>query len=179
MQTLRFTASIAACLLALSACSRDDAAAAAREAARQPRPLTPMEVAKDAYSKADYPKALDHFLVAAKGGDADAQYYVGAMYSVGDGARKNVDEAMKWFNAAAEQNQPDALYTLARLHVVGDGVDRDPDKAVTLYERAIAHYPPGESRDRAIEQKDALVKVLEEQRNPAAAQAASQSAPKK
>ena len=177
MQTLRFAASIAACLLlTLSGCSRDDAAAAARAAARQPRPLTQMEIAKDAYSKADYPKALDHFLVAAKEGDADAQYYVGAMYSVGDGARKNFDEALKWFQAAAEKDQPDALYTLARLHVVGDSVERDPQKAIALYERAIAYYPPGESRDRAIEQKDALVKVLEEQRNPAAAQTTSQNA---
>jgi TPR repeat protein len=168
---LRLTASIAASLvLALSGCARDDAAAAAREAARQPRPLTHMEIAKDAYAKADYPKALDHFLAAAQAGDADAQYYVGAMYSVGDGARKNFQEALKWFEAAAEQDQPDALYTLARLHVVGDGVELDPVKAIQLYERAMAHYPPGEALDRATEQRDALVKVLEEQRNASTAQ---------
>jgi TPR repeat protein len=171
MQTLRFLAPVALCLsLSVAGCSRDNAEAAARAAARQPKPPTHMEIAKDAYSKADYPKALDHFLAAAKAGDADAEYYAGAMYSVGDGARKNFPEALKLFQAAAEKNQPDALYALARLHVVGDGVERDPQKALALYERAIAYYAPGEARDRAMEQKVALAAVLEEQRTAAAAE---------
>jgi TPR repeat protein len=128
-----------------------------------------MQIAQDAYSKADYPKALDHFLAAGKAGDADALYYAGAMYSVGDGARKSLPEALKLFEAAAAKNQPDALNALARLYLVGDGVERDPDKALELFDRAVAAYPPGEARDRAAEQRAALSAVLEEQRNPAKA----------
>ena len=183
MQTLRTTAPIVLCTLlsitglALAGCSRDEAAIAARRAARQlvpesqTRPVTDMQIAQDAYSKADFPKALDHFLAAGKTGDADALYYAGAMYSVGDGARKNVPEALKLFEAAAQKNQPDALNALARLYLVGDGVERNPDKAIELFERAIAAYPPGEAKDRVMEQRAALSTVLQEQRNPASAKA--------
>jgi hypothetical protein len=58
---------------------------------------------------------------------------------------------------------------LARLHLVGYGVDRDPQKAVQLLDRALQYYPPGESKDRAAEQRLALVTVLEEQRKTAEA----------
>jgi TPR repeat protein len=162
-------------LLPLTGCSSKEEAEA-RAAYRSlnntvKRPTTEIEIAQDAYAKADFPKALDHFLAAARQGDANAEFYAGAMYSVGDGARKNFREAVKLFESAAAKEQPDALNALARLHVVGDGVDRDVDKAVALYERAIAAYPEGEAKQNAIAQKDALVAVLEEQRNPEAAAA--------
>ena len=159
-------------MLALAACSGQDEAAAARlTAARQPKPMTTMETAQDAYSKHDFPKALDYFQRAAQEGDANAEYYAAAMYSVGDGARKDFPKAVKMFESAADKEQPDALYALARLYLVGDGVERNPERALAFFDRAIAAFPPGESRDAAIEQRTALVNVLKEQgRLPSAMQ---------
>ncbi len=151
-------------VLPLAACSgRDDAAAARLAAARQPKPMTHLQTAQDAYSKSDFPKALDHFLAAAKEGDANAEYYAAAMISVGDGTRKDFPRAVKMFESAAEKEQPDALYAMARLYLVGDGVDRNPERSLAFFDRAIAAYPPGEARDRAITQRTALVNVLKEQ----------------
>jgi len=159
----------------LTGCT-DDKQAAARAAARAlpgtKVPTTPLEIAKEAYSKNDFPKALDYFQRAARAGDADAEYYAGVMLSVGDGARRNPEEALKHFEAAAAKEQPDALYALGRKYLVGDGVDRDPNKALALLDRSVLAYPPGEGKDKATETRDALAKVLEEQSQPAASGAA-------
>lgn len=168
-----------ALLLPLAGCT-DEKQAAARRAARAlhttPIPTTPLEIAKDAYAKGDFPKALDHFERAARAGNADAEYYAGVMLSVGDGARRNPAEALKHFEAAAAKEQPDALYALGRRYLVGDGVDRDPNKALALLDRAVLAYAPGEGKDKATETRDALAKVLEEQRDAAAGTAAGSDA---
>jgi TPR repeat protein len=185
MQSARifFIPAAAALLWALSGCSQNEdaaranAAAAAQvapasgtEAMRKLRPLTDLEIAKDAYSQYNFPRALQYFRAAAINGDADAQYYTGLMYAQGEGLpKKDLAEAVRWYEKAAARDQPDALYALARLHLVGYGVDRDPQKAVQLLDRALQYYPPGESKDRAAEQRLALVTVLEEQRKTAEA----------
>jgi TPR repeat protein len=169
-----------AVLLPLMGCT-DDKQAAALRAARalptKPVPTTPIEIAKDAYEKNDFPKALDYFERAARAGDANAEFYAGAMLSVGDGGRRNPEAALKHYEAAAAKEQPDALYALGRLYLVGDGVDRDPNKSLALLDRAVLAYPPGDGRNKATETRDALAKVLEEQANPeAAAKAAAAEA---
>jgi TPR repeat protein len=183
MKSTRIVAPLACgLLLTLAACSQSEDAAKANAAAaaqvaptsgaqamRQLRPLTDMEIAKDAYAKLDFPKALDHFQAAGTAGDADAQYYTGVMYAEGQGTRKNVAEAVRWYEKAAAREQPDALYALARFYLVGYGVERDLDKAIELFDKAVEKYPPGEARDRANEQRLKLAAVLEEQRKTAQA----------
>lgn len=177
MNSIRIVAPVACgLLLALAGCSQSEDAAKANAAAaaqvapasgaqamRQLRPLTDMEIAKDAYSKYDYPKALDHFRAAAIAGDADAQYYTGVMYAEAQGTKKDIAEAVRWYEKAAARDQPDALYALARLYLVGYGVDRDLDKAIQYFDKALEKYPPGEARDRAQQQRLKLAAVLEEQ----------------
>lgn len=116
---------------------------------------------RGAFAAGDYPRALGYFRAAAEQGDANAQYYVGLMHANGQGTTRDFAEAAKWYEKAAAQNQADALYALARLHVIGTGVEADPAKAVELYERAAQAYPPGEQRELAIEQRRALLAVLE------------------
>jgi TPR repeat protein len=183
MKSIRIVTPLAtALLLAIAGCSQSQDAAKANAAAaaqvaptsgaqamRQLRPLTDMEIAKDAYSKYDYPKALDHFKAAGTAGDADAQYYVGVMYAEAQGTQKNIAEAVRWYELAAARDQPDALYALARFYLVGFGVERNLDKAVELFDKAVAKYPPGEARDRAEAQRQKLAAVLEEQRQTAQA----------
>ena len=177
MQITRFVTPLALCLLMpLAGCSQSGSQATA--AAQPPvtvsadgrklRPLTDLEIAQDAYSKGDYPKALDHFRAAAVAGDADAMYYTGVMYAEAEGvAKKNLPEAIRWYEKAAARDQPDALYAMARLYVTGVGVDRDPKKAIELLDRAVKAYPPGERKDQVTQQRVALAAVLDGQPQPA------------
>jgi TPR repeat protein len=147
---------------------------------RKLRPLTDMEIAQDAYSKGDYPKALDHFRAAAIAGDPDAMYYTGVMYSQAEGvAKPNMAEALRWYERAAARDQPKALLTMGRLYVVGDGVERDTRKALEMFERAVTASPPGPDRDEADRQRSALAALLDEQaKNETAANAKAAAAAK-
>ena len=79
-------------------------------------------------------------LVDAKGGDADAQYFVAtALLDGQDGFKRNEREGIAWLRRAAAQGNADALYVLAWLHEVGDGVAHDPTEAQRLFTRAAAH----------------------------------------
>jgi TPR repeat protein len=173
MQTSRFAIPIVlGFLLPLGACSQSGTgapAATAPQAAmavsadgRKLRPLTDMEIAQDAYTKGDFPKALDHFRAAAIAGDADAMYYTGVMYAEAEGvAKPNPAEAQRWYEKAAAREQPDALLTMGRLYVVGQGVERDSKKGLEYFERAVKASPPGPKHDQAEEQRAALAAVLD------------------
>jgi TPR repeat protein len=180
MQTSRFTLPLllGSLLLSLVACSQGGsgttsqapAATAAQPAmavtadGRKLRPLTDMEIAQDAYSKGDFPKALDHFQAAAVAGDPDAMYYTGVMYAEAEGiAKANLQEAIRWYEKAAARDQPKALATMGRLYVTGYGVERDPKKALVMFERAVKASPPGPEHQQAEEQRAALAAVLEPQ----------------
>ena len=72
-------------------------------------------------------KSLPVFLKAASSGDARAQYHLGMMYLLGDGAEKDLVESTKWFDLAAKQNNPYAQYQLGYAYFYGDGVKGDWD----------------------------------------------------
>ncbi|HEY8507298.1 MAG TPA: tetratricopeptide repeat protein, partial [Steroidobacteraceae bacterium] len=128
-----------------------------------------LQAAFRAYGAGDYARALGFFKRAAERGDPRAAYYIGVMHSNGEGVKRDLAESAKWYQRAADQGNPDGMYALARLYVIGSGVPRDVQKALELYEQAAQAYPPGEQRDKAIEQKQALIAVLEEIENPDAA----------
>ena len=185
MQTSRFKAPafLGSLLLALTACSQGGSGTAQAPAASQPsmavtadgrklRPLTDMEIAQDAYSKGDFPKALDHFRAAAVAGDADAMYFTGVMYAEAEGvAKADMKEAIRWYEKASAREQPKALATMGRLYVTGYGVERDPKKALEMFERAVKASPPGPDHDQAEEQRAALAAVLDSQKSGTAANA--------
>ena len=185
MQTSRFKAPafLGSLLLALTACSQGGSGTAQAPTASQPsmavtadgrklRPLTDMEIAQDAYSKGDFPKALDHFRAAAVAGDADAMYFTGVMYAEAEGvAKADMKEAIRWYEKASAREQPKALATMGRLYVTGYGVERDPKKALEMFERAVKATPPGPDHDQAEEQRAALAAVLDSQKSGTAANA--------
>jgi TPR repeat protein len=181
MQNSRFAIPLVlGSVLSLAGCSQGDNGANQAPAAAQPsmavtadgrklRPLTDMEIAQDAYSKGDFPKALDHFRAAGVAGDADAMYYTGVMYAEAQGvAKANLPEAIRWYEKAAARDQPKALATMGRLYVTGYGVERDPKKALEMFERAVKATPPGEEHKQAEEQRAALASVLDSQATAAA-----------
>ena len=57
--------------------------------------------AKAAYNAGDYAKAYAEFLPAARGGDAQAQTYIGVMYYNGRGVAKDEAEAVRWYRKEA------------------------------------------------------------------------------
>jgi TPR repeat protein len=187
MQTSRFAIPLLlGSVLSLAACSQGGSGATQAPAApaaaapamaltadgRKLRPLTDMEIAQDAYSKGDFPKALDHFRAAAVAGDADAMYYTGVMYNEAEGiAKADQKEAIRWYEKAAAREQPKALTAMGRLYVTGYGVERDPKKALELFERAVKASPPGPEHEQAEEQRAALAAVLDSQGKNATAAA--------
>jgi TPR repeat protein len=173
MQTSRFAISAILSLLfvALAGCSQSGTqppgaaqpSMAVTADGRRLRPLTDMEIAQDAYSKGDFPKALDHFRAAAVAGDADAMYYTGVMYAEAQGvAKANMAEAIRWYEKAAARDQPKALATMGRLYVTGYGVERDARKGLEMFERAVKATPPGPDHDAAEEQRAALAAAMGE-----------------
>jgi hypothetical protein len=56
------------------------------------------------------------FLDAAKKGDAEAQYNLGACYEFGGGAEKNVDRAKEWYRKAAAKGHKKAQERLLALN---------------------------------------------------------------
>ena len=60
--------------------------------------------------------AEKQFLSAAKKGDAEAQYNLGACYEFGGGAPRNVDAARRWYEKAAAQGHKKAAARLRHLN---------------------------------------------------------------
>ena len=70
---------------------------------------------EEAETKRDMLKEVAGTLKAAEQGDADAQNFLGWMYSHGSGVRKSKAEAIKWYRKAAEQGDSEAKQALEEL----------------------------------------------------------------
>ena len=66
-----------------------------------------------AYDRGAYEVAFHRFRQLAERGHVDAQYYLGLMYSEGQGTASNEIRAMHWFAKAAEQGDSDAAFICA------------------------------------------------------------------
>lgn len=88
--------------------------------------------------KNNYQKYID----AAKRGDAEAQYRIGACYQTGDGVEKNISKAAYWWQIGADQNDPTCQMALGLLYLRGTGVCQDIAKAVTLIRKSAEQGMP-------------------------------------
>ena len=69
------------------------------------------------------------YLQAAQSGDANAQFYLGALYSAGAGVQRSDEEAFRWFSRATDQGHTHAMLILAGLSAIGRGTPQDSVKA--------------------------------------------------
>jgi len=69
------------------------------------------------------------YLQAAQSGDANAQFYLGALYSAGAGVQRSDEEAFRWFARATDQGHTHAMLILAGLSAIGRGAPQDNVKA--------------------------------------------------
>ncbi len=60
-------------------------------------------------------KAFEWFMVAARQGNTQAEYYVGMYYQNGKGVPQNIEQAIYWFEKAAVKKDKNALYHLAMI----------------------------------------------------------------
>jgi TPR repeat protein len=78
-------------------------------------------------------------MLAAKGGDSEAQNELGAAYANGAVVVQNYAEAAKWYLAAAEQNNGWAQRNLAKFYRDGIGVRKDVVEASKWLDLASAN----------------------------------------
>lgn len=69
----------------------------------------------------DTTKAFEYFSKSAEAGNADAMYYLGLIYELGDGAEMNVNKALEWFEKAraAHDDIIDSMFPLSGTYLFG------------------------------------------------------------
>jgi hypothetical protein len=76
------------------------------------------------------------YRLAAKEGNAEAQFNLGLCYRRGEGVEQNDVEAFRWFQLAAEQGGALAQCNLGSSYYLGEGVEKSEDEAVRWFELA-------------------------------------------
>lgn len=96
-----------------------------------------IELGKKAYEEGKYSIAFSYFSKAENLYDAQAQYYMGKIYSDWN---EPVDwvKAKYWYELSAEQGNSYGLNALGWLYFNGYAVEKDISKAITFYEKAAA-----------------------------------------
>jgi len=96
----------------------------------------PLEDGEVAYRGGDYAAAMSCWRALADQGNARAQYDIGLMYGLGQGAPQDYAQALYWYLKAAKQGNAGAQYELGDMYARGLGVPRDQTQAVAWYSKA-------------------------------------------
>ena len=101
--------------------------------------------AKNAYDHADYSRARRLFLPLAEGDSSFAQYYLGVMFSKGQGGPRDDAAAARWFRKAADKDVPQAQFSLAMAYLAGHGLTTDSERGARWLRLAADHGLPQDS----------------------------------
>jgi len=112
------------------------------------------------YNRGDFDLAAKRLLPLANSGQHQAEELLGIMYKSGQGVPKDLEQAMLWLNKAAEANRPLAQHHLGIAYYTGEGVLTDPVRSLMWLHIAIAHYPEGAEKKRAMEDRDNVAAQL-------------------
>jgi localization factor PodJL len=77
--------------------------------------------------------------IAARKGDARAQFLIAGRYLSGDSVARDLHQAFRWYELAAEQGLAPAQVRLAGLYHHGEGVEQNSSLAQLWYRRAAAN----------------------------------------
>ena len=88
------------------------------------------------YLRGDYTAALREWRPLAETGDARAQYYLGIMYTNGEGVPEDDRQAAFWFQKSARQGNAQSQYHLGILYANGTGVPEDDPQAVSWFRKS-------------------------------------------
>jgi TPR repeat protein len=82
-------------------------------------------------------KAIELYEMAAKRGQATAQYHLGLYYKQGShGLTQSSKRAVEYYTLAAEQGHIESQTNLGYMYRDGDGIEQSDKKAIELYEMA-------------------------------------------
>jgi len=91
-------------------------------------------------NKQDYEKAFAHFLIASEQNSPTALYFLGEMYSAGEGVTQNENTAEEYFkksfelfSKAAIEGDPGAMFNLGFMYETGTGTKQNGTKALEYY----------------------------------------------
>ena len=99
-----------------------------------------LEQGISAYGQGDFATAARELQPLAEDGNAEAQYYVGLIHNLGNGA--DPAAAATWFRRAAEQSHGSAQLALALLYHEGRGVKHSAADARHWFRRAYVNGVP-------------------------------------
>ena len=94
------------------------------------------KTAVNAYERGDHELALHEFVRLATLGHAQAQFWLGHLYTIGEGVPVDDTQAARWFTLAAVQGHAKSQYMLAIKFRNGEGVPHDLGQAVHWCTRA-------------------------------------------
>ncbi len=120
-----------------------------------PAAAGPLQSGIAAYNAGDFPAAARLLLPLAQHGNAQAQTYVGTMFSSGRGLPQNYVAAAHWYRAASEQGVPLAQFNLGLLYDKGQGLPQDYVLAYKWLNIATARAT-GRQRDYWVRIRDAV-----------------------
>ncbi len=90
-----------------------------------------------AYANGDHEKAWQTMMPLAQNSNHPyAQYYLGVMFSKGQGVEQDDKEAAQWYLKASKQGVKEAQYRLGKLYAEGKGVPQDYEAAYAWYKVA-------------------------------------------
>ena len=114
-----------------------------------------------AFQRHDYARAARVFLPLATRGDAEAQTYLGFLYSQGYGVPQSYVLAAYWYRRAAEQGSATAQYWLGLMYDKGHGVQPDVIEAYKWLNLAIARAAGRRERDSWMPIRDSLASKMD------------------
>jgi len=79
--------------------------------------------------------AIQHFEQAAEQGYADAYYFLGRFYGLGDGVTLDFEKAMSLYNEGMELGSAKCGYALGLMYYSGSGIEKDDDTAKQFFEK--------------------------------------------
>jgi TPR repeat protein len=88
---------------------------------------------KEAFESGDYETAFNLWIPLAENGDADAQNYLGIMYYLGFGVKKDYKKALYWYEKAAKAGHADAQKNYGDMINFGRGIQRSNQEAYKWY----------------------------------------------
>lgn len=90
-------------------------------AVRAPGAFADASGAWQAYRTGKYAPAVKELAALAETGDANAQFYLGTLYSDGLAVKRDYRKAIEWYGKAAAKGHGDAEFVLGFLHLSGAG----------------------------------------------------------
>lgn len=80
--------------------------------------------------------AVDVFQSAAQRDDPDAMFFLGKLYGIGDGIRKDHEQELFWIKKAADLQNSDAMHELGSIHAKGKAVVLDEGEALEWFQKS-------------------------------------------